>query len=92
MFQHKERQEQFEVVRSLTSYKIKEGGSMCAQVQQMKSYIEKLENLHIVFDNNLVVDLVLGSLPSSYDKFIMTYRLNSVEKTLMEQRKGYGSM
>ena len=27
---------------------------------------------------------MLGSLPSSYDNFIMTYHLNSVDNTLME--------
>lgn len=50
----------------------------------MKSYVYRLENLDVVFDKNLVVDLILGSPPSSYDNFIVTYQMNSVDKTLME--------
>lgn len=57
---------------------------MCAQVQQMKSYIDLLQNINVVFDKNLDVDLVLGSIPSSYDNFNMSYHLNNMDKALME--------
>ena len=63
---------------------MKEGSSVCVHVQQMKSYIDQLENLIVVFDKNLAVDIVLGSLPSSYYGFILTYPLHSAEKTIME--------
>lgn len=53
-------------------------------VMQMKSYIYQLENLDLVFVKNLLVDLVLGSLPSLYDNFITTYHLNNMDKTLMK--------
>lgn len=49
----------------------------------MKSYSNWLENLNVFFDKNLAVDRVVGSLPSYYDNFIMTYHLNNMEKTLM---------
>lgn len=61
MFYKRAKQERYEVVKALTSCKIKEGGCMCAHVQQIKCYIESLENLDVVFDENLAVDLVLGS-------------------------------
>lgn len=57
---------------------------MCAHFKQMKSYIDRLENLNVIFDNSLAVDLVLGSLPSSYSNFIISYHLNIMENTLME--------
>ena len=50
----------------------------------MKRYIGRLEKLDLVFNKNLIVDLVLGSLPCSYDNFIMSYHLSSVDKTLMD--------
>lgn len=59
---------------------------MCIHVQQMKSYIDRLENVDDVFIMNLDVNLVLA-LPCSYDNFIMTYHLNSKDKILMELKK-----
>ena len=50
----------------------------------MISYIDQLENLDVVFGKNLAMDLVLGSLPSSYGNFIVSYHLDSVDKTLIE--------
>lgn len=64
--------------------KLDEGGYVCGRVQQMKSCIDTHENLDVVFDNNIFVDLVLRSLPSSYDNFITNYHLNSMDKTFME--------
>ena len=57
---------------------------MCTHVERMKSYIDKLKNLDIVFNENLAPNLMLGSFESSYDNFIMNYHLNSVDKTIME--------
>lgn len=50
----------------------------------MKSYIDRLDNLDVVFDNNLVVDLVFVSFPSAYDNFSMNYHLDSMDKKLMK--------
>lgn len=57
---------------------------MCVYGQLMNSYIDRLEKLDLVFNENLVLDLVLGSLPISYDNFIMSYHLKSVDKKLIE--------
>lgn len=84
MFQEKEMQERFKIVKFLMSCKLKEAGLMYAHVQKMKSYIDQLEDLNVVFDKNLAMDLVVVSLPSSYDNFIMKYQLNSMDNTLME--------
>lgn len=84
LFQQREKQELFEVTKSFTPWKLKEDGSICVYGQLMNSYIDKHEKLDLVFNENLVLDLVLGSLPISYDNFIMSYHLKSVDKKLIE--------
>lgn len=46
--------------------------------------MDLIENLNVVFIMNVVLDIVLGSLGSSYDNFIMSYHSNSMAKVLME--------
>ena len=84
IFQQKARKEHFEVVKSLTSCTIKVVGFVCGHIEQIKSYIGGLEIHDVFFDKKLVVDLVLGFLPSSYNNFIMTYYFNSEDKILMK--------
>ena len=57
---------------------------MCAHVQKMKGYIDRLGNLHVDFPNELAIDMVLNSLSSAYKQFIVNFNMNSMEKTLME--------
>ena len=38
----------------------------------------------MIFDQNLVIDIILNSLTPAYDGFILTYHMHSVEKTVME--------
>jgi len=35
-------------------------------------------------DNDLYIDLILQSLPESYDQFVMNFHINGMEKTLPE--------
>lgn len=49
----------------------------------MKSYIDRIKNLDVVYYKNLAMVLVLGSL-ISYDNFIMSFHLNSMDKKIME--------
>ncbi|KAL4567872.1 hypothetical protein LXL04_023468 [Taraxacum kok-saghyz] len=84
LFYQKARKEILHIVKSLMTCKLKEGSSMCVHVQQMKSYIDQLENLQVIFDQNLAIDIILNSLTAAYDGFILTYHMHSVEKTVME--------
>ena len=43
-----------------------------------------IEKLNLSFDKNLAIDMVLNSLPPSYDQFILTYHLNNTETTLTQ--------
>ena len=50
----------------------------------MQRYVECLVKLNVHFDEELPIDIVLNSLPSCYDQFILTYHLNNIETTLAE--------
>lgn len=46
-----------------------DGESVNTHVLKMINLIEKLESLNVVMDNDLYVDLILQSLPDSFDHF-----------------------
>ncbi|KAH7691834.1 RNA-directed DNA polymerase protein [Dioscorea alata] len=50
----------------------------------MKEYIDTLKKLDAPIRKELTVDLILGSLPDSYDQFIMKYNMHGMDKTLTE--------
>lgn len=83
MFHKKERQELYEVVKSLMACKLKKGAYVCAYVQNMQRHVERLEKLNVNFDKDLTIDMVLKSLTSSYNRFILTYHLNNTETMLI---------
>jgi hypothetical protein len=84
MFQEQARQERFETVRSLMACKHMEGTSVCAHVQKMKGYIDRLENLGVQLLKELAIDMVLNSLSSQFHQFILNYNMNNLDKTMME--------
>ncbi|KAL0394701.1 UNVERIFIED_CONTAM: hypothetical protein Slati_4436300 [Sesamum latifolium] len=46
----------------------------------MLSLVEKLENLQAGLDNDTYIDVILQSLPLSYDPFVVNYNKNELEK------------
>ena len=50
------------MVRALVECKHQEGTSVCAHVQKMKGYIDRLGNINVDFPNELAIDMVLNSL------------------------------
>ena len=61
-----------------------EGGSVSAHVLKMKGYIDHLKKLRFPISPELAIDLILNSLPDSYDQFVMNYNLNNIEKSISE--------
>ena len=84
MFQQQARHERFEVIRSLITARMQEGSSVSAHVLKMKGYIDHLERLESPLSDQLAGDIILNSLPKSYDQFIMNYNMNGWEKTIAE--------
>ncbi|KAL0286066.1 UNVERIFIED_CONTAM: Transposon Ty2-B Gag-Pol polyprotein [Sesamum radiatum] len=50
----------------------------------MLSIVEKLEDLKTGLDNDTYIDVILQSLPPSYDPFIVNYNMNGLEKSIHE--------
>ncbi|KAL0463360.1 UNVERIFIED_CONTAM: hypothetical protein Slati_0223600 [Sesamum latifolium] len=50
----------------------------------MLSLVEKLEDLKAGLNNDTYIDVILQSLPPSYDPFIVNYNMNELEKSIHE--------
>ena len=84
LFQEQARVERFETTKSLFSCKLAEGGSVSPHVLKMIGYIDHLERMGTAISQELATDVILQSLPESYDGFIMNFNMHSLDKTLTE--------
>ncbi|KAL0361553.1 UNVERIFIED_CONTAM: hypothetical protein Sradi_3839800 [Sesamum radiatum] len=50
----------------------------------MLSLVEKLEDLKAGLENDTYIDVILQSLPPSYNSFIVNYNMNGLEKSIHE--------
>ncbi|KAL2235288.1 uncharacterized protein LOC105157264 [Sesamum indicum] len=57
-----------------------EGSSIKSHGVKMLSLVEKLKDLKVGLDNDTYIDMILQSLPPSYDLFIINYNMNVLEK------------
>ncbi|KAL0430683.1 UNVERIFIED_CONTAM: hypothetical protein Sradi_0694300 [Sesamum radiatum] len=64
--------------------KMVEGSSVQSHGVKMLSLVEKLEDLKAGLDNDTYIDMILQSLPPSYDPFIVNYNMNGLEKSVHE--------
>ena len=87
MFGKKARHERLQTVKGFFRCSMKEGDSVCNHVQNMDRHIERLKKLDVVFDDELVIDILLASLTPSFDQFILNFMLRE-EKTTMQQIHG----
>jgi hypothetical protein len=51
---------------------------------KMMGYIETLDKLGCELKDDLATDVILQSLPVSYEPFIMNFHMNGMEKTVAE--------
>ena len=49
---------------------------------KMKGYIDTLDKLGAAINRALATDLILASLPSDYDQFVMNFNMHGMEKAL----------
>ena len=84
MFQQQARQERYETVCGLLSCKMKETEPVSGHVLKLKGFIDRLERLGVTIPEELTIDMILYSLPSSYHQFIINYNMNGMTKTVME--------
>ncbi|KAL0453589.1 UNVERIFIED_CONTAM: hypothetical protein Slati_1337000 [Sesamum latifolium] len=64
--------------------KMAEGSSVQSHGVTMLSLVEKLEDLKAGLNNDTYIDVILQSLPPSYDPFIVNYNMNGLEKSIHE--------
>ena len=84
MFQEQARQERFTTTKALNACKMTPGTSVSAHVLKMKGLIDQLDKLGASISHELDTDLILGSLPKSYDQFVMNYNMEHMEKSIAE--------
>jgi hypothetical protein len=84
MFENPARAERYNMSKSLFACKLTEGSPVSPHVIKMIGYIETLDKLGSELKDDLAVDVILQSLPPSYQPFIMNYQMTGLEKTLAE--------
>ncbi|CAH1414927.1 unnamed protein product [Lactuca virosa] len=76
------RQEQYEIISSMITTRMKDSEPITSHMQKMQRYVDRLMKLNVNFPEELAIDIILHSLPSCYDQFRMTYHMNKEEVTL----------
>ena len=84
MFENQVRVDRFNTLKSLFGSKLAEGAPVSPHVIKMIGYIESLKRLGFPLDDDLATDVILQSLPASFEPFIMHYHMNGLKKTLAE--------
>nr|CAD40526.2 OSJNBa0023J03.14 [Oryza sativa Japonica Group]CAE02400.1 OSJNBa0024J22.4 [Oryza sativa Japonica Group]CAH66059.1 OSIGBa0125J07.8 [Oryza sativa]CAH66155.1 OSIGBa0113B06.1 [Oryza sativa] len=64
--------------------KLAEGNPVSLHVIKMIGYTESLDKLGFPLSRELATDLILQSLPPSFEPFIMNFNMNNMNKTLAE--------
>ncbi|KAG6474241.1 hypothetical protein ZIOFF_068166 [Zingiber officinale] len=64
--------------------RMRDGASIHEYGVKMIGHIEKLVKLYLVIPHELSTDIILLSLPSSFDNFVVNFNMNKLEATLEE--------
>lgn len=82
LYQEQARQERYDVSKALFQCKMAEGSPVGAHVLKMIGYTENLERLGFPLGQELATDVILQSLPDSYNQFVLNYNMNEFDKSL----------
>jgi hypothetical protein len=84
LFQQQARAERYEISKAMLYCKMEEGTSVSQHILKLAGYWQRLEALGFAIPATLGTDLVLSSLPLSYNGFIMNYDMNGMDKSVNE--------
>ena len=82
MFEKQARAEIFDISKALFSCKMTEGSSVFYHVFKLHGYILRLEAMGVPVPTEQIIDLILSSLPPSFDGFVMDYNIHGMNNTL----------
>ncbi|KAK8578797.1 hypothetical protein V6N12_069141 [Hibiscus sabdariffa] len=82
IYEGQARQERYETSKALFQCKMSEGSPVGAHVIKMMGYIQTLEKLGFALNDELATDVILQSLPDSFNQFVMHFNMNEINKTL----------
>ncbi|KAG6522939.1 hypothetical protein ZIOFF_020096 [Zingiber officinale] len=72
-------------VEELMTTRMRDGASIHEHGVKMIRRIEKLVNLDLVIPHELSTDIILLSLPSSFDNFVVNFNMNKLEEMASKQ-------
>ncbi|KAK8992262.1 hypothetical protein V6N11_048350 [Hibiscus sabdariffa] len=75
-------QERYETSKALFQCKMSEGSPVGAHVIKMMGYIQTLKKLGFALNDELATDVILQSLPDSFNQFVLNFNMNEINKTL----------
>ncbi|KAL0367259.1 UNVERIFIED_CONTAM: hypothetical protein Sradi_3616000 [Sesamum radiatum] len=78
-----DRRTRYIVTKEFFRTKMTEGSSNQEHGVKMLSLVEKLEDLKARINNDTYIDMILQSLPPSYNPFIVNFNMNGLEKSTM---------
>jgi hypothetical protein len=84
MFENQARAERYNISKALFACKLAEGSLISPHVIKMMGYTETLTKLGCDIKDDLATNVILQSLPTSYESFIMNFHMNGMEKTVAE--------
>lgn len=84
MFENQARAERYNISKSLYVCKLAEGSPVSPHVIKIIGYIESLKRLGFPLKPELATNVILQSLPASFEPFIMNFHMNNMIKTLAE--------
>jgi hypothetical protein len=84
MFENQVTAEKYNISKALFACKLVEGSPVSPHVIKMMGYVEILTKLSCEIKDDLPTDVILQSLPMSYESFIMNFQMNGTEKTVVE--------
>ncbi|XP_077221687.1 uncharacterized protein LOC143855451 [Tasmannia lanceolata] len=84
MFGEQNRSARQIATKGLDSTKMVEGTPARDHMLKMMGYLNELEVLGVMLDGGSQVDMVLASLPPSFNDFVMNYHMNKLSMKLIE--------
>jgi hypothetical protein len=81
MFENQPRAERYNISKALFACKLAKGSPVSPHMIKMMGYVETLTKPGCEIKDDLATDVILQSLLTSYELFIMNFHMNDMEKT-----------